>query len=99
MYQNDTSKYATAWSFALDDDSAAKQIAAINYKMIRTEGSVKDVALGTANGTTQVYVLDHICKAETLVIPGASSFVVSNDNILSVVAPYQGYPAFLPPVL
>lgn len=87
VYQNDTSHYATAWSFALDDDAAAKQIAAINYKMIRTEGSIKDVALGTANGTTQVYVLNHICKAETLVIPGASSFVVSNDNILSVVAP------------
>ena len=79
--------YLTRFTYALpEDDQYGQSVSNIRLKLSRTQGTVENQTLGTANGLTQQFVLKHAAKAETIVCNAAWSYN-EDSQIITCVAP------------
>ena len=83
----DDGSYLTRFTYALPDEDLDNQtVTNIRLQLYRTSGSVIDEVLGTATGFTQLFVLDHAAKAETIQVNASFSYD-EDSQILTCVAP------------
>lgn len=78
--------YMSRFSLVLDDeDTIDKHISNVKFVMTREAGTVINQTLGTASGVTQMFVLDHPAKKETIQCTGSWSYD-DESKILTVIA-------------
>lgn len=69
-----TGYYETEFAYSLPLETENKTISVIKLELSRPEGQVIDAILGEGNNRTQLYVLPHYAKKETIVCNGAFSY-------------------------
>lgn len=67
-------EYASAFQIALSDEDTNKTISTIKFELTRPEGDVDNEVLGTATGETQIFVLPHYARADTINCSGLWSY-------------------------
>ena len=63
---HDSGLISTGFTYALPLADPGKGLSAVKVVLEKVEGTVTDAALGTANGKTQVFVLPHAAKVDTI---------------------------------
>ncbi|MBR1645201.1 MAG: hypothetical protein IJ774_05730 [Selenomonadaceae bacterium] len=77
----------TRFSYSLpEEEQFGQTVSNIRLQLYRTQGTVTNAILGTANGMTQQFVLKHAAKADTIICNAAWSYN-ENSQILTCVAP------------
>lgn len=69
-----------------EDDVDGQTVTNIRLVLRRTTGHVDNEVLGTANGTTQQFVLSHAAKADTLTVNAAFSYD-EDSQVVTLIAP------------
>ena len=83
----DDGSYLTRFTYGLPEEELDGQsVTNIRLKLYRTSGTVENKVLGTATGFTQLFVLDHAAKAETINVNASFSYD-EDTQILTCVAP------------
>ena len=82
-----TGWYSSRFEYALPDEEEGKTIATVKFVLSRPAGSVVNEDKGLATGLTQVFVLPHKAKLETIKIPNAEFSYDEDSQMLKVVAP------------
>lgn len=83
----DDGSYLTRFTYALPEEELDNQtVTNIRLQLYRTSGSVAEEYLGIATGFTQLFVLKHAAKAETIKVNAAFSYD-EDSQILTCVAP------------
>lgn len=83
----DDGSFLTRFTYALPDEELDGQsVTNIRLQLYRTSGTVTDEILGTATGFTQLFVLKHAAKAETINVNASFSYD-EDSQILTCVAP------------
>lgn len=75
VYENGT--YASRYNYALPTTQAGKTIVDVKYELLRPTGDEKDVLLGTGTGDTQLFVLPHAARKDTINCTGTWTY---NDD-------------------
>ena len=63
---HDSGMISTGFTYALPLTDPGKGLSAVKVVLEKVAGTVTDAALGTANGKTQVFVLPHAAKVDTI---------------------------------
>ena len=83
----DDGSFLTRFTYSLPDEELDGQsVTNIRLKLYRNSGSVENEFLGVATGGTQLFVLKHAAKSETLSVNASFSYDESSQ-ILTCVAP------------
>lgn len=83
-YQNSGDLYSTEFYYTLPEDAEAKHIMCLKYVFERKPGTANEI-LGTADGSTQMYTLEHTPDVDSLKVEGADFFI--DGKTLRVAAP------------
>lgn len=85
VYDADENIYASRFQYTLPSTETDKTICAVKFELIRPNGDVTDEVLGTGTGDTQVFVLPHYARKDTISCTGAWNY---NDDtrVLTVIA-------------
>lgn len=75
VYENGT--YASRYNYALPTTQTGKTIVDVKYELLRPTGDEKDVLLGTGTGDTQLFVLPHAARKDTITCTGKWTY---NDD-------------------
>ena len=77
--------YSSRFEYAMPDIEDGKPIACVKFILDRPVGDVVNESLGLASGLTQIFVLPHKAKIDTIKIPNAEFSYDEDSQMLRVV--------------
>ena len=81
----DSGDYGTKFNYTLPSTETDKTITGVKFELLRPEGDISEASMGTGTGDTQVFLLPHYARKDTIACTGKWTY---NDitRVLKVVA-------------
>ena len=71
---NGSDDYMTLFQYGVPEEDTGKTVSTVKFKLDRPEGDVADELLGIANGDTQIFLLPHFARADTITCSGVWNY-------------------------